>query len=30
MLDKWGFQQNGIAGANFIKRIGKDIRNKVK
>ncbi len=30
LLDKWGYQQNGIAGENFIKRLHTEIENKVK
>ena len=29
-LDKWGYQQNGIVGENFIKRMHTEIENKVK
>ena len=30
LLDKWGYQKNGIAGENFIKRLHTEIENKVK
>ena len=30
LLDKWGYQKNGIAGENFIKRLRTEIENKVK
>ena len=30
LLDKWGYQQNGIAGENFIKRLASEINKKIK
>ena len=30
LLDQWGYQKNGIAGENFIKRLHTEIENKVK
>ena len=30
LLGVWGYQQNGIAGENFIKRLHTEIENKVK
>ena len=30
LLDKWGYQQNGIAGEKFIKRLASEINKKVK
>lgn len=30
LLDKWGYQQNGIAGDNFIKKLASEINNKIK
>ena len=30
LLGKWGYQQNGIAGENFIKRLHAEIEKKVK
>ena len=30
LLGVWGYQQNGIAGENFIKRLHTEIANKVK
>lgn len=30
MLNKWGYQQNGIAGSNFIKKLKVDISKAVK
>ena len=30
LLDKWGYQQNGIAGENFIKRLASEINQKIK
>lgn len=30
LLGQWGYQQNGIAGENFIKRLHSEIENKIK
>ena len=30
LLGVWGYQQNGIAGNNFIKRLAVEIEKKVK
>ena len=30
LLDKWGYQQNGIAGDNFCKRLRSEIEKKIK
>ena len=30
LLDKWGYQKNGIAGEKFIKRLASEIRKAVK
>ena len=29
LLKKWGYNQNGIAGDNFIKRLAAEIRKKI-
>ena len=29
LLDKWGYQQNGIAGDNFVKRLCKEVNKKL-
>ena len=28
-LKKWGYEQNGIAGDNFIKKLTVEIRKKI-
>jgi len=30
LLGVWGYQQNGLAGENLIKRLHTEIENKVK
>ena len=30
LLGQWGYQQNGIAGDNFVKRLRKEIEKKIK
>ena len=30
LLDAWGYQQNGIAGENFIKRLHSEIEKRIK
>jgi hypothetical protein len=27
LLKKWGFKENGIAGENFIKKLGETLKN---
>ena len=30
LLGQWGYQQNGVAGDNFIKRLRSEIEKKIK